>query len=131
MANEENLKPVRSESEAREKGRKGGIASGKSRREVKAMRDTLQSLLSMPVKAGKTADIDSIKNLAALEGKNVTVQEAIMLAQVQKAVNGNVRAAEYVRDTSGNKTTASVEFDLDPDLHITIDYGEEEMEGDE
>ena len=31
MANEKNLKPVRSESEAREKGKKGGIASGKAR----------------------------------------------------------------------------------------------------
>ena len=35
MANEQNLKPVRSEKEAREKGRKGGIASGKARREKK------------------------------------------------------------------------------------------------
>lgn len=41
MANEKNLKPIRSASEAREKGKKGGVASGKKRREKK----TVQKLL--------------------------------------------------------------------------------------
>jgi len=41
MANEENLRPVRSESEAREKGRAGGKASGVSRRKHKAIRELL------------------------------------------------------------------------------------------
>ena len=39
MANEKNLKPVRSESEAREKGKKGGIASGKARLAKKTARE--------------------------------------------------------------------------------------------
>ena len=37
MAKEDNLIPVRTEEEAREKGRKGGIASGKARREKRDM----------------------------------------------------------------------------------------------
>ena len=49
MANEENLKPVRTESEAREKGTKGGIASGKSRRRKKAMKERLQEALECSV----------------------------------------------------------------------------------
>ena len=32
MANEDNLQVIRSEKEAREKGKKGGIASGEARR---------------------------------------------------------------------------------------------------
>lgn len=110
MANEENLKPVQSKSEARSRGKSGGIASGKARREKKAMKDTLESLLSMPLKSGKCADVESIKDLAALKGKNITVQEAIMLAQIQKAMKGDTRAAEYIRDTSGNKLKEAVEF---------------------
>lgn len=71
---------------------KGGIASGKARREKKAMKDTLAALLSMPLRNGKGAEIESIKNLAAVKGKNITVQEAIMLAQIQKAIKGETRA---------------------------------------
>ena len=71
---------------------KGGIASGKARREKKAMKDTLAALLSMPLRNGKGAEIESIKNLAEVKGKNITVQEAIMLAQIQKAMKGDTRA---------------------------------------
>lgn len=102
MANKQNLK-ILSPTEARKNGRKGGIASGKARRERKAMKDTLASLLSMPLNSGKTADVDEIKHFAALQDQNITVQEAIMLAQIQLAIAGDTKAAEYVRDTSGNK----------------------------
>ena len=37
--NEENLKPFQSVEEAREKGRKGGIASGQARREKKLFKE--------------------------------------------------------------------------------------------
>lgn len=107
MANDANLKTP-STSEARERGSKGGVASGKSRREKKAMKDTLAELLSMPLKDGKATDIETIKSLAKLKGKNVTVQEAIMLAQIKKAMSGDTRAAEFVRDSSGNKMTESI-----------------------
>ena len=39
--NEDNLQPVRSKDEARERGRKGGIASGRSRRKHKELRELL------------------------------------------------------------------------------------------
>lgn len=110
MAGKENLKPVRTKSEARERGKKGGIASGEKRREKKAMKETLETLLQMPLKSGKAVDLDEIKDIAALKGKNITVQEAIMLAQIQKAIKGDTKAAEYVRDTSGNKLKEGVEL---------------------
>lgn len=102
MANKQNLKTL-SPTEARKNGKKGGIASGKARRERKAMKDTLASLLSMPLNSGTTADVDKIKDFAELQDQNITVQEAIMLAQIQLAIAGDTKAAEYVRDTSGNK----------------------------
>lgn len=110
MANEGNLKTPTT-SEARERGSKGGIASGKARREKKAMKDTLVELLSMPIKDGKAADIEKVQSLAKLKGKNITVQEAIMLAQIQKAMKGDTRAAEFVRDASGNKLTEKITVD--------------------
>ena len=110
MTNEVNLDPVRSESEARKRGRNGGIASGKARREKKQMRETLEMLLTMPMKNGKLADVDSIRSFAALKGKNVSVQEAIMIMQLQKAMKGDTKAAEYVRDTIGQRPSDKVEM---------------------
>ena len=101
MAGKENLKPVRTKSEARERGKKGGIASGKKRREKKALKDTLEELLSMPLKGGTIANIDEIESIAGIKGKNITMQEAIILSMLNKAAKGNVRAAEYIRDTIG------------------------------
>jgi hypothetical protein len=89
--------------ERRENGRKGGIASGEAKRRKKAMRERLEVLLELPLKSGKSADLDDIENLAALKGKNITVQDAMMLAQIQKALKGDTTAAAFVRDTVGEK----------------------------
>ena len=106
----ENLIPQskRTKNEQREIARQGGIASGKARREKKLMRETLDMLLSMPLKNGKLADVDDIRSFAAIKGKNISVQEAIMIAQVQKAMKGDTKAAEYVRDTIGQKPVDNV-----------------------
>ena len=73
MANEQNLKPIRTASEAREKGRNGGIASGAARREKKTVQKILNDFLStsandnpqvakLAAKIGLKSD-DSIKDL--------------------------------------------------------------------
>lgn len=48
--NEKNLKPIRTESEARKKGRNGGIASGKARREKKTIQKILADLFDSEIK---------------------------------------------------------------------------------
>lgn len=102
----------RTKEEQKEIARKGGIASGKVRREKKMLRDTLEELLKMPMKDGKLADIDEIKSIAGVKGKNITMQEAIMLSMLGKAVNGDVKAAEYVRDTIGQKPDSRMNIDM-------------------
>lgn len=82
MANSENLKPARSKSEAREKGRKGGIKSGEKRRERKALKEELLLLLS-------TGD----------------TQKKLSLALIEKAIKGDVKAFEVIRETIGEKPT--------------------------
>ena len=92
----ENLRPVRTKSEARERGRSGGIASGESRRARITLRAALEELLSMPVmdEAGK-------------ETKE-TNQHAIAVALIQKAVAGDTRAFEIIRDTIGEKPASPI-----------------------
>lgn len=115
----------RTTSEQQKIAKKGGIASGKARREKKLMRETLDILLSMPLKNGKLADVDDIRSFAAIKGKNISVQEAILIAQVQKAMKGDTKAAEYVRDTIGQKPVDSLNMNMN--LPVMFE-GEDELE---
>ena len=103
MANEQNLIPTnkRSKSEARENGKKGGIASGKARRKKADFQKALKLVLSSEV---------SNENLAvALEnlGYEKTNEMAIALNTVQKAVKGDLRAVELIERSTAmmNKDT--------------------------
>lgn len=111
--------------EQREIAKKGGKASVKARREKKAMRENLETILAMTLKSGKLADIESIKNFAALAGENITVQDAILIKQTQKAMMGDTRAAEFVRDLSGNKPEKTL--NIDGKVPVII-CGEDELE---
>lgn len=93
-----------------ETAKKGGIASGKARREKRAMKDTLAELLAMPLENNALDNLEEIQSLAETNGRNISVQEAIMLAQIRKAIEGDTKAAEYVRDTSGNKLKDALEL---------------------
>lgn len=111
--------------ERRQLAKKAGKASGKARREKKAMKENLQTILAMTLKSGKLADIDSVQNFAALAGKNITVQDAILIKQTQKAMMGDTRAAEFVRDLSGNKPENTL--NIDGNIPVIIS-GEDELE---
>lgn len=124
MAGKDNLKTP-SSAEARSNGRKGGIASGKARREKKALKDTLEELLAMPIKDGVSDEIEKIKSIAGIKGKNITMQEAIMVAMLNKAAKGDVRAAEYVRDTIGQKPDSRMNIDMN--LPVLFE-GEDDLE---
>ena len=111
--------------EQREIAKKGGKASVKARREKKAMKENLQTILAMTLKSGKLADIDTIKNFASLNGRNITVQDAILIKQAQKAMMGDTRAAEFVRDLSGNKPENTL--NIDGKIPVIIS-GEDDLE---
>lgn len=105
--------------------RAGGIASGKARRAKKMFRETLESILAMPMKTGESMDVEEIQNFAAIKGQNISVQEAILIAQVQKAMKGDTRAAEYVRDSIGQKPTDNMNMAVN--LPVFFE-GEDELE---
>lgn len=106
--------------ELSELGRKGGKASGVAKRKKKEMRETLEVLLDLNLKNGRHVDVENVKSLAQLKGKNISVQEAIAIAMLQNAMRGDVRSAEWVRDTSGQKPTDKIEQTT---TDIIIDLG--------
>lgn len=106
-----------------EMGRKGGLAAAESKKRKKAMKDTLEVLLSMPIKKGKATDAEQIRSFAELKGKNINVQEAMLVAMIQRAMKGNVAAAEYIRDTVGENPTANVNLSGGVGVTIIDDLG--------
>ena len=100
MANkEDNLKPFTSEQsreEAAKNGSKGGKASGEARRKKRDLKLAMQALLEADVKDKRT-------------GETMSGAEAIALAQYRKALKGDAKAFELIRDTSGQKPVEKVE----------------------
>ena len=107
MAGKDNLTPFRSVEEAREAGRKGGVASGKTRRRKKAMKQAAAMLLNMDVSSSGAFGKEMKKRLAALglDEDDVTYQDALLASILLEAMKGDVRAAEFMRDTAGESPT--------------------------
>lgn len=101
MSNEKNLIPFneRTESEQRAIQSQGGKASGASRRRKRDMAKAMKMLLDMPAIEGTDAYHDLQQ--FGFDEADMTNQMALLSAVFMKAINGDVRAAEFVRDTSG------------------------------
>lgn len=113
MAGEENLVSLadRTTEEQREIASMGGKASAKARRERKAMRESLEIILGMALNEDKEeCDIEEIKSYAGLSGKNITVEQAMIIAQVKKALKGDTQAFTTLRDTSGQAPNQKVDI---------------------
>lgn len=88
----------RSEEEKREIASKGGKASAEVKRKKKLLRESLEALLE----SGNT-------------------QEDMCVALIQKALVGDTKAFEVIRDSIGQKMSDKVDIQSN---NITIDFGE-------
>ena len=113
MANEQNLKPVKSKSEARERGAKGGKASGVSRRLKRTLKEQMELLLSLPVKDESTKGF--IESLG-IDPESIDNATAIILSMYQEALKGNTKAFELIRDTIGEKPTDKLAIEEAPQI---------------
>lgn len=77
----------------------------------KTMKEDFNILLKLPLKRGEMVYSEDIQNLAEAKGLNISVQNAIDIAMVERAMLGDVQAAIYIRDTVGEKPTDKVELD--------------------
>ena len=92
-------------------GRKGAEVTKRKVRERKAMKETLEILLNMPMKKGKVYTAEEIKSFADLKGKNITIDQAMSVCLIQKALKGDLSAIAMVRDTIGEKPVENVKVD--------------------
>ena len=103
---------------AAEYGRKGGIKSGEAKREKKKMKEIAEIVLGLQTAKGKEVSLEAAKKLDDLFTfdkktgkyipKNMTVAEIIILKQAQRAMNGDLDAARFIRETSGQNPTNNI-----------------------
>lgn len=101
MANGQNLIPnsKRTPSELREMARNGGLASGEARRKRKTLKEELLLMLS--------------------EGET---QQSVTLALIEKAMSGDTKAFEVIRDTIGEKPIDKVMIaDVEPSVIAEVE----------
>ena len=100
MSGEKNLIPFseRSKEEARAMGRKGGIASGASRRRKRSLKDAADLYLSLPV-----ADRRRWNKIArqGVDPEDVDNQMAMIIGLTEAATLGDARAAKVLIDLLG------------------------------
>lgn len=108
MPNAKNLIPFnqRSESEARECGRLGGIASGVSRRRRKSLKATMRAILDLPV--GGKEDFDSLAALGVAQ-EDFDNQTLMLAGLFRAAADGNVKAVREIRSILQEQTETPLE----------------------
>lgn len=118
MANEQNLIPFdkRSEKEAREISRKGGIASGRSRLKKKHGRELLRALLEMPETDARLIDEVSALGILPKEITNEVVMHARQIEKAKKKADTKAysainRAAGYLDEESTTTNNFTVIID--------------------
>ena len=109
MANEQNLIPnsERTPNELRQQTQKGGIASGEARRRKRDIRLALEALLE--------------KDITDRHGNVMSTAEAIAIKQIEKALKGDTKAFEVVRDSAGQKPSDKVELSVNDDSAKEMD----------
>lgn len=111
----------RSEDEAREMGRKGGIKSGEARRRKKTMREALEMMLF------KTELSEQTKQMLKAEGvkdaDDFNHQMVITRSLIAKAESGDVQAYHAICSMIGEKPAEKVEVggDLFSNIRVVDD----------
>lgn len=95
--------------ERRRNASKAGKASVEARRKKKTYREILEILMDRKIQNSKTGEV-------------VTTDEAILMAQVAKALKGNLQSAIFCRDTLGQNPSLSVKQEITGDITQTNKY---------
>ena len=114
MANEQNLRPGEHKF-THEEQKKGAKASAEARRKKRDLRRAIEILLETDIK-----DED---------GNVKSGAEALAIAQFKKALKGDTRAFEVLRDTSGQSVVQKVQVaEVDQDVINDVERAVFDME---
>lgn len=107
MANEQNLMPG-AHKLTQEEASRGGKRSGETRRRRKAFAEAFNTLLE--------------NSYTDRSGKQAQGVEAISMRVFQQALDGDMKAVQFIRDTVGEMPVQRVEVDtIDPQARAEMD----------
>jgi len=112
----ENLKPCRTTEEARERGRKGGINSGKRKKEKRKLKEIAEMLLDMKAPDDIIAKFEQL--YPDLDAKEMTNRLAIVQRLILNALAGDNKAFELLRDQIGEKPKEEI-VNTNQNINIT------------
>ena len=108
MANEQNLIPFneRTETEQREIQRKGGIASGVTRRRKRTLKQAAELIMSLPVSDAKTK---AKLNKMGIDVDDADNQMAVIAGLMGRAMKGDPKASALLFELLDDNNTSSNE----------------------
>lgn len=98
MAGKDNLRALTTE-QAREIGRKGGLASAEVRKRKKTIYELTATMLEAPVDGRRTRSIKSL--VKDMSEDDMTVNAAMIAGQIKSAIDGNTKAFQALVDIQG------------------------------
>ena len=109
MANQANLDPhkIRTAEEAREKGRNGGIASGKARRKKASLMRCAQRVLESDIPKELKPRLKKI--IGEVEDENDTLFTLAVASMTKEAISGNTHAFAQLKDLVQDMDAAYIE----------------------
>ena len=117
----ENLVPVRTKEEARERGRKGGLKSAEVRRQKKTMREMAKGIMETTV-SEQMGNVRETLARMGLEENDMTYQAAVVVRLIQKAmVEGDTSAIRVLGELTGELNRFGYVETDDPDV-IEMQY---------
>ena len=112
----ENLRPI--PKGTTEIQRKGGKASAKAHAKRRSMREWAEFYANLPLrKDGKVKDPKAAEDI---RDTNLTMEGAVLAAMYNKAIKGDVRAAEFLAKLKG-QTTEDVTVHIDAMQNMETD----------
>lgn len=114
----ENLRPIRKgDPTALEKQRKGGKASQAAQIKKRTMREWAQMYGELPLHPGKMKDA---KSAEGIKDANPTMDGAVLAAMYNRAIKGDVRAANFLAQMKG-QLTEDITVHTDPLASLSED----------
>lgn len=103
----------------------GGIASGAVRRKKAAMRDYAQFILGIKRKVSDKT-LQQLREMGISE-EEVTGQTLALMKIMDKAIAGDIKAMEFLRDTAGEKPTdnSNIAHSFDGDVVVSMKRNDE------
>lgn len=99
MANEQNLRPSEYKL-SREEAKKGGKKSGEVRRRKKLLREIAETIGA----AQAPEEVkEKMRQLGLTSTNDITLDEALMMAQYGRALSGSVQSANFIAEMKGEK----------------------------